>query len=63
MTTPPIPAEVEALARQYCVEAGLDPDETNTSGHESYKTWETVRCTAHDFILMTRAYEKLRAGE
>ena len=66
--TPPTPAEVEPLARQFCVEAGLDPDRQHACGDEitgpEFKMeWQKYRGVAHAYICMARAYDKLKAAK
>ena len=68
MTTPPTPAEVEALARQFCVEAGLDPDEMlqrkcQAGAYYAGPRWMMFSAKSADHICMARAYDKLKAAK
>jgi hypothetical protein len=53
--------EVEALARAYCREMGLGPDDPaiNKSGWET-RRWRTVVDDAREFLAWSRAMETMK---
>ena len=63
--TSPTPEEVEALARQFCIEMGYNPDQymginfSDDGAPYSVPRWRKYKLLAEQHICMARAYEKV----